>query len=80
MSVVLLKLSAMVQDTNMIIHTYIWLLDILQKDNYELFFNAAVFEEILLETESLQACFCWCEIMFPIKYFSDIITVSAKFM
>jgi hypothetical protein len=28
----------------------------------------------------LQACFCWCEIMFPIKYFSDIITVSTKFM
>jgi len=74
-------LSAMVQDTNMIIHIYTYgFTDILQKDNYELFLNSVVFEEILLETESFQACLCWCEIMFPIKYFSDIITVSRKFI
>jgi hypothetical protein len=41
MNMVLLKLPAMVLDTNMIIHVY-GFTGILQKGNYELFLNAAL--------------------------------------
>jgi hypothetical protein len=43
MNMVLLKLSAMVHDTNIIIHIHMYgFTDILQKDNCELFLNAAL--------------------------------------